>query len=343
MTGRQYFPDFYGNEKLCAMLGADIESGRLGHAYILEGDPGTGKHTLAQQIAAADACEYKTDRSKPLPCGSCLSCRKILGGQSTDVTLVGRSYKQDGERATLGVGVVRAVRDELWLAPNENDKKYYIIEDTDTMTPQAQNALLLSLEEPPPFAVFFLLAEDASALLDTVRSRAPTLRLRKLSVKDMEAALTAVNKAAARLAKADPDRLAAIIKSSGGSLGTALSLVGSRTDKTAKLAGDHAMMLVEAALDGNSAAAFKLPSKRDEILPVIDIAIDILGDLVCARRAPEGYEYQYFQSAGDAKKCASGRQLQRICIAADAFVDARDKIKHNAAIPTVLIDLCTMF
>ena len=165
------FSDVVGNTALCQRISSDILLQNLSHAYILEGAKGSGKHMLAWRIAAALACDKKEDANAPLPCMSCPSCHKLLGGNSPDVIFVNR-----GDKATLGVDAIRELKRDIWIAPNDLSAKIYIIEDAHTMTEQAQNALLLTLEEPPSYALFLLLTENAASLLETIRSRAPTLR-----------------------------------------------------------------------------------------------------------------------------------------------------------------------
>ena len=143
---RNIFPLLSGNEKLKALLGAHIAEGKLSHAYIFEGDDGSGKMTCALSAAASLACEKRNDALSPLPCGKCASCRKIFGLFSPDVHIVSPK-----EKKSIGVDAIRDITSSLYISPNENDYCVYIIDDAHLMTAQAQNALLKSLEEPPPF------------------------------------------------------------------------------------------------------------------------------------------------------------------------------------------------
>ena len=164
MDNRVIFPQLIGNSRIKNILGGDIARGTMGHAYILVGPAGSGKHTAALSIASALACEYRKDGKNPLPCGKCLACRKIAEGVSPDVSFIRRAE----DRATLGVSIIRELREDLYIAPNENEKKVYIIEEADRMTDEAQNALLLSLESPPPYVVFLLLTQNVDYACDYI-------------------------------------------------------------------------------------------------------------------------------------------------------------------------------
>ena len=225
---KSFFPDICGNESLRRRIGAEFCEGSFSHAYILEGGRGYGKHLLARQMAMAAACENRQSKSHPLPCGICRSCRKIAAGNCLDVITVS---KPEG-RATMSVDTVRALREGLATVPNDLDVKVYIIEDAHTMTKQAQNALLLTLEEPPSFVLFLLLSEDAGALLETVRSRAPVFRLQPLSRDAMRSYLTAspagIAGGAPTLLQEHPEEFEALLTLSAGSIGEALTLLDSK-------------------------------------------------------------------------------------------------------------------
>jgi DNA polymerase-3 subunit delta' len=141
----------------------------LSHAYILSGPPGSGKHELAQHLAAAYVCSGSGER----PCGSCSGCRKVRGDIHPDVI---RLAPPEGKRSIL-VDQVRALRGEAYIRPNEAQRKVFVIEDAQAMNESAQNALLKVLEDGPAYLAFLLLTEDAQQLLPTIRSRCETLSL----------------------------------------------------------------------------------------------------------------------------------------------------------------------
>lgn len=210
------FPAIRGNRKLCNRLADEITEGRFPHAYILAGKPGSGKRLLALQISAALACKSRT----VLPCGVCESCQKILSGFSPDVI----SIRKDADKKEFTVNLIRNIKDSLYIAPNELEKRVYILEDTETMNANAQNAFLKMLEEPPSYVVFLLLCANTENLLETVKSRAPILYTEQLSTEDIHAFLLENSTRARDMAANDPQKLMAITTAADGSIGLAMSL-----------------------------------------------------------------------------------------------------------------------
>ncbi len=144
------------------------DAGRLSHAYILSSPDRAACLELAEQIAAAAVCERETDA----PCGRCRGCRKALSGVHPDIIHVRR---EEG-RQFISVDQIRAMTADACVLPNEAARKVYILDEADRMkTPEAQNAALKTLEEPPAGVIFLLCTENAGALLPTVRSRCAEL------------------------------------------------------------------------------------------------------------------------------------------------------------------------
>ena len=269
---RQYFSEMAGNRSLLRRLAGELSQGSFSHAYIIEGADGFGKHTLARNMVMALACQHRGDADYPLPCGTCAACRKIAAGISPDVTLVKRP---DG-KSMITVDTVRDLRADVAVFPNDLDFKVYIIEDAHTMNTQAQNAFLLTLEEPPPFVLFLLLAEDAGALLETIRSRAPVLRMQPIAEDEMRAYLLSpertpkLSRAAITLAEQAPDDLAALISASGGSIGKALELLDDKRREPmleARRFVSEACTLLAARTRNDEllAALLSLGTNRDEV------------------------------------------------------------------------------
>lgn len=176
-----------GNEKNLKFLKESAESGHLSHAYIISGPEGSGKKTFARNAAAALLCENKKDGTGFAPCGYCASCKRALSENHPDIIRVTHEKKN-----TLSVDEVRdeIVRD-IDIRPYYGAYKIYIIEDAHLMLPQAQNALLKTIEEPPAYAVIFLLSDNADAFLDTIKSRSIRLDMEGLKSDVIEAELKA--------------------------------------------------------------------------------------------------------------------------------------------------------
>ena len=166
------FGGFLGNDTLKERLQASFRQGKASHCYLLCGPEGSGRHTLAKQMAAALECRQETDPG----CGVCPACRKVLENQHPDVIVV-----DDTEHKNVAVDVVRQARSDVFIRPNEGRKKVYLIPRGQDLGPASQNALLKILEEPPGYAVFLILTTSAEKLLPTIRSRAVQLQLAPLT------------------------------------------------------------------------------------------------------------------------------------------------------------------
>ena len=287
---KQTLPRLWGNDALRARFGNDILAGKLSHAYILEGRYGMGKHTLALQLAAAQSCLCKYDESLPLPCGTCKNCKKILEGKSPDVITIGR----EKGKAQLTVDAVRHLRTDVLTAPNDLDTKVYIIEDAHTMNQQAQNALLLTLEEPPSYVLFLLLCENASNLLETIRSRAPIYRLSPLPLETVHSYVTKHAPQGTNLPSEND--LEQLLMAADGSIGKALDLLSPKQSAPILEARQAAMELLRAAPAKGERVIRALLAygirkedgraelKRDEVAYRLETLMRALRDLIAVRR-----------------------------------------------------------
>jgi DNA polymerase-3 subunit delta' len=163
------FVDFIGNEKVKEQLTFLQESGRLPHAIVIEGEQGIGKRTLAREIALNLFCKSDGER----PCRICPQCVKVIKQIHPDIY----EYSASGGPRSFHVEVVRDVKEDVFVQPNEADYKVYILGNCQCMSESAQNAILKILEEPPEYALFILTTTTKSALLETVLSRSVVITL----------------------------------------------------------------------------------------------------------------------------------------------------------------------
>ena len=166
------FKDVVGHKDIINYIRSAVTENKVSHAYILNGERGAGKKMLASLFAMTLLCE----KQGPEPCNECHSCRQANSGNHPDIIRVTHEKPN-----TISVDDIRRqVNDDIQIKPYQGPWKIYIIAEADLMTVQAQNALLKTIEEPPAYAVIFLLTENAEALLPTITSRCVMLKLRNI-------------------------------------------------------------------------------------------------------------------------------------------------------------------
>ncbi|MBM6947207.1 DNA polymerase III subunit delta' [Mordavella massiliensis] len=166
------FKDVVGHKDIINYIRSAVTENRVSHAYILNGERGAGKKMLASLFAMTLLCE----KQGPEPCNECHSCRQANSGNHPDIIRV----THEKPNSISVDDIRRQVNDDIQIKPYQGPWKIYIIAEADLMTVQAQNALLKTIEEPPAYAVIFLLTENAEALLPTITSRCVMLKLRNI-------------------------------------------------------------------------------------------------------------------------------------------------------------------
>lgn len=158
------------NDPVAARIREAATRGTLSHALLFTGSG----HRLAAARFAAAALECTAESSRP--CGVCPACRKVAEDIHPDVVTV-----RDPDHKNIAVDVVRQVRSDAYIRPNEGRRKVYLFPDCALLTEQDQNVLLKIVEEGPPYAAFLFCAENGAAVLQTLRSRCVELKLRPAS------------------------------------------------------------------------------------------------------------------------------------------------------------------
>ena len=257
------FEGLLGNERLKENLRMSVGRGRISHFYLISGPAGSGKHTLAKLLSAAILCQGGNK-----PCLSCNACRKVMGNNHPDCITV-----TDPDHKTVAVDIVRDARADMYVMPNESDRKVYIFPQE--LRVEGQNALLKILEEPPEYGVFILLSDNPEKLLPTVRSRCTELSLLALPESLMRQALKA------EFPDTDEESLAAAIMRSGGYLGQAKALLeaGAVSPQTERFVHSFATRNVTELLQ------VLVPMekwKRDQAIPEWQVWLQLLTDaLTC--------------------------------------------------------------
>jgi DNA polymerase-3 subunit delta' len=210
-----------GHEWAVDFLRRSIAGGRVGHAYLLGGPTSVGKALLALRFAQVLNCET----GGPDPCLACRTCQRIERGNYPDVRVAGLASQAAGlkpeeaaRQKDLKIDTVREWQRDINLRPYEGRRRVFILHDAERLTDAASNAMLKTLEEPPPYATLVLVANTSGDLLATIVSRCQPLKLRPVPRAEVAAALRERHS----LAAGDADLLAAW---SGGQVGWALRMV----------------------------------------------------------------------------------------------------------------------
>ena len=321
----EIFEGLLGNEDIKNTLGKSISNREFLHAYIIEGAYGTGKHTVARLAACGIICKDESCS----PDRRCSMCQKILNDNCTDVRFFD-AFKVDD---------VRKIKETLYESPTECDYKIYILNNAEKMNVKAQNALLISLEEPPQNVVFFLLCTDATALLETIRSRAQILRTKPLNDGQIKAYLQKT-----ALPLPTDERLDEIIVSSNGSLGYVLDLLSeSRADvllKERERARDFVKCLLLNDVSTVTVISSMFNMTREKLKELFSLSVIVLRDLAVVKKCKNA-PLCFFTSHKDAASIASDFPLQKILDVYSSLEGGIDALNANSNVPNTLVSLIT--
>src|SRR5437867_7674972 len=201
----QTFSAIVGQDHVTRTLRNAIASGQVAHAYLLAGVRGTGKTSIARLIAKAVNCPNASDGE---PCDKCETCLAIRDGRFLDLIEIDAASNR-------GIDEMRDLRDKVRFAPGQGQYKVYVIDEAHQLTTEAFNALLKTLEEPPPHAIFVLATTESGKIPATIVSRTQRFDLRRIPHRGMVAQLTAI--AEQEGLRADPAALEAIARHAQGS------------------------------------------------------------------------------------------------------------------------------
>ncbi|TMD62311.1 MAG: DNA polymerase III subunit gamma/tau, partial [Chloroflexi bacterium] len=171
----QTFGDLVGQEPVIRTLKNALSSGKLAHAYLFTGPRGTGKTSTARLLAKTINCSAPVNGE---PCNVCEQCREITAGNSFNVIEIDAASNR-------GIDSIRDLREKVMMPPSTGKYKVYVLDEAHMLTTEAFNALLKTLEEPPPYAVFVLATTDVHKMLPTVLSRCQRFDFKRITTRQI--------------------------------------------------------------------------------------------------------------------------------------------------------------
>lgn len=297
---------------------SEIASGKLSHAYLIEGGEGCGKTYFARFAAAAVLCTG----DKP-PCGRCPSCVKALAGSHPDLF-----YFSPDKKASMGVETVRDIKKSLFFMPNDGDRKVYIIDDAQKMTVQAQNALLKFIEEPPASVLFFIVADKKESLLPTVVSRTRIISLAPSDNADIRRFLMSESK------KSGGEQIDEAINMAEGSPGKALKLLCRDFSRQRQLCLDFMPILVSTSKSDAMAFLLSMKLNRDGVKEFFTLLMTALADVMNARFGRVTRLLSRDAAAEYAKSITDRKNAYLFDLATEAVVRAGENANINLLLMT---------
>lgn len=342
----QTFADVIGQQHITDTLRAQLQSGRLSHAYLFTGTRGTGKTTCAKILARAVNCEHPVNGD---PCNECAACRGILDGSVLDVTEIDAASNN-------GVDNIRDLRDETRYTPAQVKKRVFIIDEVHMLSIGAFNALLKTLEEPPEHVLFILATTELHKVPATILSRCQRFDFRRIGAEDIARRLLDV--AAGEGIQLTEGAARLIARLADGAMRDALSMLdraaaaGAVDEQTVTaalgvLGQDDGVRLAEALKAGDLAAAVGLLDEyynagRD-LASVYDQMLGLIRDALLVKTSKTDV-------SGLISPAYSVKTLQKLCdgLAASTLIawsrvigDALDRMR-SAANRRVEAELCAV-
>jgi DNA polymerase-3 subunit gamma/tau len=303
------FAEMTGQEHVLRALGNALASGRVHHAFLFTGTRGVGKTTVARILAKCLNCDRGMVAE---PCGECASCREIDAGRSVDLIEVDAASRTK-------VDDTRELLDNVQYAPTRSRYKVYLIDEVHMLSSHSFNALLKTLEEPPPHVKFLLATTDPQKLPVTVLSRCLQFNLKRLSLGLIIARLTHI--LAAEGIATEPAALALLAQAADGSLRDALSLLDQllafgngavREDDTRAMLGtvarDHVERITRLLVAGDPVALFACEQELESFGPDYGDLLDQLAGLlerVALAQVVPGYEGDELYAPGLLRELAA--------------------------------------
>lgn len=344
----QGFDSLVGQEAVRTALTNALETGRIAHAYLFAGPRGTGKTSTAKILAKAVNCEHGPT---PNPCNKCQNCVRINDGTSMDVFEIDAASNR-------GIDEIRDLREKVAFAPVNGRYKVYIIDEVHMLTTEAFNALLKTLEEPPPHVIFILATTEPHKIPATIHSRCQRFDFKRVTDSDIVKRLREVADGSG--IAADDDALQLIAVQADGGMRDALSLldqcgvmaerVSAETVRSVLgIVGREALReLVKAVGEGNVPKALELLEALlaggKDVKQIITELAEYLRAVLLYKASPE-YREIYLTDTKEAIAAMEGLfSTDRLMAAQErlhqCMLELRQSVRGRIAAEMCLFDLC---
>ncbi len=311
----------YGNTQVTETFRNMSEKNRMAHSFLIYGEKGLGKKTMAAHLAMMLVCE-----SDSKPCGQCRSCINAANRTHPDIVYAEHSGKLGG----FSVETVRNICADAYIKPNNGERKIYLFTDADNITVQAQNSLLKLIEEPPAYAYFIFTATDRNIILETIRSRIISLSASETSREDTVRALMDNG-----ISEEQAVQVTEIFR---GNTGMCLDYINSDTVKASvdltKRITDCIINRDEYGLLKNLTDASSDKSQMKEILEMLD---RIIRDALAVRYLPDSITGCFREGS---QKLSSGLTMLACEKIHEAVARAHSLIDKNVSIRLIVSVLC---
>ena len=327
------FGQVAGQEHITAALRAQVESGRVSHAYLFTGTRGTGKTTCAKILARAVCCENPRGGE---PCNECEACRSILADSAMDVTEIDAASNN-------GVDNIREIREEAVFSPGSLARRVYIVDEVHMLSPGAFNALLKILEEPPAHVLFILATTEIHKIPATILSRCQRYDFRRIPAEIIAERLGLIAESEGYTLRGDAAALLA--RMGDGSMRDAISLLDRSLPESGEVTAEiveealgavpaeRAAALLSAAAAGDVAEALRIFTESylegRDIVSLFDELLSMIRDIYIIKAA-HGAEYLVSVQASDMTR------LERL-----AAEIAPDRLEHLVACVSDLLTRLT--
>ena len=316
------FKDVVGHNDIINYIRNAVSMDQVTHAYILNGERGAGKKLVAKLFATTLLCE----EGGPDPCNRCHSCRQAEGGNHPDIIWVTHEKPN-----SISVDDIREqVNNTIMIKPYQGPYKVYVIDHADIMTPQAQNALLKTIEEPPQYAVIMLLTENAEMLLPTIASRCVMLKLRY--IRDI-----LIKKYLMETLKVQDYKADMCTAFAQGNMGRAIMLANSehyneiREEAVQTLKYIHEMELNEVIQAVNRISSYKL-----EISDYLDIMVVWFRDVLLYKATRDVDVVVFKEELDSIREQARKSSYEGIQLIITSFDRAKERLKANVNFELVM-------